>query len=247
MTVLPNHASSFPTLPLPSPFSCLSFLPFSPPLSFPLSSVLLFLSPSHLFSFHLHSLPGGLRVGAPLSKKGHLCLHRGPFHGDTNQIPGDQIQGAENAVRTRSQLQGAPEESGWGKVSRKVSQEESHCVLACNLGEGTGQQIHQLISDSTLRPFFDAQILSIPVSPSRRQYHLPAYRTQALFVSLFYSHCVPSELSCGSRLHSPAAHHSSSAPTGHLASRSACAFLASSKLQPRNKTQAPPTMASTGK
>lgn len=200
-----------------------------------------------MFSIHLHSLLGGLRVGAPLSKKGHSCLHKGPFHGDTNQISGDQILGAENSVRTRSQLQGAPEESGQEKVSRKGSQEESHCLLACNLGVGMGQQIHQLISESTLKPYFDAQIPSILVSLSRKQYHFPVSKTQALFLSLFYHHCVPSEPCCGSRLHSPAAHHSSSAPTGHFASRSACAFLASSKLQPRNKTQARPTTASTGK
>lgn len=72
---LPNHASFFPSLPLPSPFSCLSFLSFFPPLSSPLSSVFLSLT------FHLSSPLDRLRVGALLSGKHHPCLHKGPFPG----------------------------------------------------------------------------------------------------------------------------------------------------------------------
>lgn len=184
-------------------------------------------------------------MGAPRSDKGHPSLHKGPFQGDTNQ---------SLLMAARLSDQGAENESGQGpycgetrgvragKVSGKVYQEESHCLLASDLGVRMGQQVNQLISDPTLSPFFAAQVLSIPISPSSRgQYQLPPSRTQVLFSSLFYHHHASSELSCRSRLHIPAAHHSSSAPTRHLASQLACAFLAPSKLQLRNstKTQGP--------
>lgn len=71
---LPNHVSSFPTLPLPSPFSCLSFLPFFPPLSSPFSV------------FHsLTQLPGRTQSGSPTLRKRSLIPPQGTIPGDTNQ------------------------------------------------------------------------------------------------------------------------------------------------------------------
>lgn len=91
---LPNHVSSFPTLPLPSPFSCLSFLPFFPPLSSPLSSVFLsFTQP-----------PGRTQSGSPTLRKRSLVPPQGTHSRGTptslcSYLPGHQIQGPENESR----------------------------------------------------------------------------------------------------------------------------------------------------